>query len=214
MSDHKLCGSCGCRTYGASMRCCDNPVEVRQGSLAGCDHKFLGSNRCAKCGLSIEALRAQNRAELAPLLDGGPLTEAEAARYAASEPTYTDDVVAVMRDTITALREELARKDQDRWLQLHKNWLEAEDKAAARLAIIEAQEERHRGEREALASKDAVIAEQRAELERLKDKFSGPRCDLCGNLCVDAAKDEAGLCPDCSLMAQQIALAGYHPEGM
>lgn len=23
----KVCASCGCRTYGASMRCCDNPVE-------------------------------------------------------------------------------------------------------------------------------------------------------------------------------------------
>ncbi len=71
--------------------------------------------------------------------------------------SYPDDVVAVMRDTISA-------------------------------------------QRQALASKDAVIAEQRAELERLKAKFAGPRCDICGNLCVDLAKDEHGRCPDCSAL--------------
>lgn len=26
----------------------------------------------------------------------------------------------------------------------------------------------------------------------------GPRCECCGNLCVDLAKDESGNCPDCS----------------
>lgn len=52
-----------------------------------CDHKFIGSNRCAKCGATFD------------LLGEG-------------QPTYTDDVIAVMRDTISALREQLAELRQ------------------------------------------------------------------------------------------------------
>jgi len=67
--------------------------------------------------------------------------------------------------------------------------------------------------RDTITAQRQAIAALRDELAALKAKFSGPRCDLCGNLCVDAAKDEHGYCPDCALMGQQIALAGYHPEG-
>jgi len=67
-------------------------------------------------------------------------------------PSYPDDVVAVMRATITALRE---------------------------------------------------------HAEALAAKFAGPRCELCGNLCVDLAKDENGYCPDCSGLAGEIASAGH-----
>lgn len=50
-----------------------------------CDHKFIDTNYCAKCGWLF------NR----------PAT-------ATPPPSYPDDVVAVMRDTITALREQVA----------------------------------------------------------------------------------------------------------
>lgn len=42
-------------------------------------------------------------------------------------------------------------------------------------------------------------------------RFAGPRCVLCGNLCVDAAKDESGYCPDCAELAGDIESSGHHP---
>lgn len=67
--------------------------------MSGCDHKFIDSNRCLKCGFSVETL--------------GAITDAH-RRLSFSEDLepkgYTDDVVAVMRDTITAQREEIERQ--------------------------------------------------------------------------------------------------------
>ncbi len=69
-----------------------------------CDHKFVDSNACLKCGVPAEALRARANIAVGALR----ARPAEAA-------TYTDDVVAVMRDTITALREQVVelRKAND-----------------------------------------------------------------------------------------------------
>jgi hypothetical protein len=36
------------------------------------------------------------------------------------------------------------------------------------------------------------------DVEALLARFAGPRCECCGSLCIDAAKDEQGFCPDCS----------------
>lgn len=52
-----------------------------------CDHKFIDTNYCAKCGASVDTIRTRS--------------------------SYPDDVVAVMRDTISeqrALIDELRRE--------------------------------------------------------------------------------------------------------
>ncbi len=46
-----------------------------------------------------------------------------------------------------------------------------------------------------------TMEDERAELTRLRaqlERFAGPRCECCGDQCIDLAKDENGLCPDCS----------------
>lgn len=48
-----------------------------------CDHKWIDTNYCAKCGISIETFRSRS--------------------------SYPDDVVAVMRDTITEQRALITR---------------------------------------------------------------------------------------------------------
>ena len=47
-----------------------------------CDHKFIDTNYCAKCGASVDTIRTRS--------------------------SYPDDVVAVMRDTIAAQRGAIA----------------------------------------------------------------------------------------------------------
>ena len=49
-----------------------------------------------------------------------------------------------------------------------------------------------------------------AQIEELKAKFAGPRCEVCGSLCIDLAKDEYGQCPDCAQLGREIAAAGVH----
>jgi hypothetical protein len=55
-----------------------------------------------------------------------------------------------------------------------------------------------------------MLEEARKELAELRAKFAGPRCEVCGSLCLDLAKDELGQCPDCAQLGREIAAAGVH----
>lgn len=68
-----------------------------------------------------------------------------------------------------------------------------------------------RAQERATQQLSAEVSRLQAELDALKAKFAGPRCEVCGNLCIDLAKDEDGQCPDCSQLAREIAAAGVHP---
>jgi hypothetical protein len=66
---------------------------------------------------------------------------------------------------------------------------------------------------QAIESRIAVgrmLEEARKELAELRAKFAGPRCEVCGSLCLDLAKDELGQCPDCAQLGREIAAAGVH----
>jgi hypothetical protein len=50
-----------------------------------------------------------------------------------------------------------------------------------------------------------LIAKALRIINDLSGRLAGPRCECCSNLCVDLAKDEQGLCPSCSSIAEPIA---------
>lgn len=83
---------------------CSHLPGVTCAECRPCDHKFVDSTVCLKCGVTFAELKAADAAERASyelrsaIEDASYLTKDDA-------PSYPDDVVAVMRDTITAQRE-------------------------------------------------------------------------------------------------------------
>lgn len=78
--DYKECASCGCKTYGHVMACCNNPIDkAKAGSgkvvsvgiaerRLECSHTFSDTDRCTKCGKSALSLTREQLKEAMGML--------------------------------------------------------------------------------------------------------------------------------------------------
>lgn len=76
-----------------------------------CDHKFVDSSACLKCGAPIEAIHARANISVGTLQATTDAHRALSFERDLEPKGYTNDIIAVMRDTIAAQREAIEAKN-------------------------------------------------------------------------------------------------------
>lgn len=72
-----------------------------------CDHKFIGSNTCAKCGAHVDALRAADAADWAAFRDDEQRASLEAAARKHGPPAPSPQQLMELGNRLTGLREKM-----------------------------------------------------------------------------------------------------------